>query len=131
MDVPEAAFTVRVANIVALDANGLVSAFGDQARAKASVQLMPIYDATDFRPDRTYDFLRYYIAKASSGLRRGLAHVLDLLDRVDLELHLPGYEAVPPDRRRHFEQLLASFAFARSYSINGQYRRLPPNFLRR
>lgn len=130
MDVPEAAFSVRIANVMTLEASGLISGFGDEARSRADAQLVPIYDATDFHPDRTFGFLRYHVATASSGLRRGLAHVLDLLDRVELELHLPQYERIPPDRRRRFERLLGSFVFARSYSINGAYRRLLPNLLR-
>lgn len=131
IDIPEAAFTARVANILSVDAEGLMSGFGDQAEAGPAIRLMPIYEPVDFEPEWMHGFLRYYVMKAQSGLRRGLAHVLDLLDRVDWDLHLPGYAAIPLDRRRRFERLLEEFVFSRSYSINGEYRRLPPNFLRR
>lgn len=117
-------------NVLAINTNGLISAFGAEARSQPGSQLVPIYDPTDFRPELTHDFVRYHTLKASSQLRRGLMHVLDLLDRVDWELHLPGYESTPTECRRRFEQLLASFVFARSYSINGAYRRLPPKLLR-
>lgn len=59
-----------------------------------------------------------------------LMRILQLFDRFEWDMRLQGYEAIPDARRSRFESEFSRFVFARGFSINGRYRRLPPSLFR-
>lgn len=126
---PEAKLNNDLPNVMMIDASGKIHAIGERLDSPG-LRRVAIYEAANFAPETTYDAIRYFTLRALSDLRRGGLGILGLFDRVDWELDLKGYELIDEDRRLRFERLLRDFTFARSYSLNGAYRRLPPNLLR-
>lgn len=128
----ETGFVRDDANLMAYDARGRIASIGEPVREfkTVSARVVPIYDALRFDPAGTANSVRYYAMLAHQEVRGGLARVLDLFDRWDLSLELPGYSEIAADLRDAFEKELYAMAFARSYSINGRKRRLPWNLFR-
>lgn len=130
--VAETGFIRDVPNVVTFNHRGEVTSIGDEPRVSGAdvARVAPIYDALRFDPLRTASVIWYHTRLAHHEVRRGLAHVLDLFDRYDLVLELPGYEEIAPDARQRFEKDLYDMTFLRSYAINGRKRSLPWNILR-
>jgi hypothetical protein len=129
----ETGFVRDDANLMAYDARGKIASIGERAREfrTDAARVVPIYDALRFDPVGAANSVRYYTMLAHQEVRHGVAHVLDLLDRYELILELPGYSGIAAGLRDGFEKELYAMTFVRSYSINGHRRRLPWNLLRR
>jgi hypothetical protein len=119
--VAETGFTRDEPNRMAYNARGEVVSMGDPALdiSTDQVRVAPIYDPSSFDPIGTARCVRFYTSLAHQEVRRGLAHLLDLFDRFDLSLELPGYSEIAPGLREKFERHLNALTFVRSYSING------------
>lgn len=113
-----------------VDATGLIHGFGDDLPEAGGLTRVAIYDPTDFNADRAFAAIQYFTLRAWPE-RPGLMRVLQLFDRFEWDMRLQDYEAIPEHRRRQFESQFSEFVFARGFSINGRYRRLPPNLFRR
>jgi len=94
------------------------------------VRVVPIYRAAGFNPVETAGAVYFYTRLAHQEVRRGLAHILDLFDRYDLALELPGYPEIAAVLRAAFEKELYQMTYVRSYSINGRKTELPWNVFR-
>lgn len=112
-----------------VDTKGLIHGLGDDVPEAGSLTRVAIYDPTDFNADRAFAAIQYFTLRAWPE-RSGPRRVLQLFDRFEWDMKLQGYEAIPEPRRRRFERQFGEFVFARGFSINGRYRRLPPNLLR-
>jgi hypothetical protein len=119
--VAETGFIRDEPNRMAYNARGEVVAVGDPARDIGTdlVRIVPIYDAARFEPTGTLRCVHFYMMLAHQEVRRGLAHIFDLVDRYDLTLELPGYSDIAPGLRDAFEHDLEAMTLVRSYSING------------
>lgn len=119
-------------NRMAYNARGLVIAIGDHGTEAPTdvARAVPIYRAAGFNPVETAGAVYFYTRLAHQEVRRGLAHILDLLDRYDLVLELPGYHEIAAGVRAAFDKELYQMTYVRSYSINGRKKKLPWNLFR-
>ena len=131
--VAETGFIRDEPNRMAFNARGHVVSLGNHPRTEIgedAARAAPIYHVVGFDPVLTAGAVYFYTTLAHQEVRRGLGHFLDLFDRFDLILALPGYSEIAAGLRVAFEKELYEMAFVRSYSINGRKRRLPWNLFR-
>jgi hypothetical protein len=124
--VAETGFTRDEPNRMAYDGGGQIVSMGDPARDISTDQarVVRMYDAANFDPADTARCVDFFTKLSRDEGRRGLAHVLDLFDRYELTLELPGYEGIAAELRHAFEKHLdAMDPFVRSYTINGVNRK--------
>jgi hypothetical protein len=121
--VAETGFTRDEPNRMAFNDRGEVVAIGDRGRdIGIAARTIAIYDPVSFDPSGTASCVLFYTLLARKGVRRGLAQVLDLFDRYEIALDLPGYADIAADLRRSFEQELGAMTIVRRFTINGQRR---------
>ena len=130
--VAETGFLRDEPNRMAYNARGEAASVGDHGRDIGTdmARVVPIYEIVGFDPVRTAAAVWFYTKLAHQEVRRGLGHFLDLFDRYDLMLELPGYSEIAAGLRAAFEKELYRMTFVRSYSINGRKRNLPWNLFR-
>ena len=123
--VPETGFIRDEPNRMAYNTRGAVVSIGEYRHEVGTelARVVPIYDATSFDPAGTAGSVQFYCSLAHKDVRRGLAHALDLFDRFDLTLELPGYSEIASGLRGEFERYLNAIEYVRSYSINGSARK--------
>jgi hypothetical protein len=121
--VAETGFTRDEPNRMAYNDRGEVVAIGDHGRDLGmAARRVAIYDPVSFDPVGTAGCVQFYALLARKGARRGLAQVLDLFDRYEIALELPGYAEIASDLQRSFEQELGALTIVRRFTINGQSR---------
>ena len=119
----EAGVALDEPNRMAYNDHGAVVSIGDRGRdVGMAARSVPIYDAVRFDPAGTASCVLFYTMLTRKGVRRGLARILDLLDRYDA-LDLPGYSEIAADLRCAFEHQLDVMTLIRGYAINGQVKK--------
>ena len=120
----EAGVALDEPNRMAYNDHGAVVSMGDRGRdVGMAARSVPIYDAVRFDPAGTASCVLFYTMLTRKGVRRGLARILDLLDRYEIALDLPGYSEIAADLRRAFEHQLDVMTLIRGYAINGQVKK--------
>lgn len=129
--VAETGYTRDEPNRMGYNARGHVASLGGHGGDITDMaRVVPIYRVAGFNPVETAGAVYFYTRLAHQEVRRGLAHILDLFDRYDLVLELPGYHEIAAGVRAAFEKELYQMTYVRSYSINGRKKKLPWNLFR-